>query len=156
MDRIAEKLVELFRPWYRNGLPEDLQFGEIELWNFTRDYMHRMARLSVANGFPFGVFDMIGQEYARRAARAWWPIERLMMEDISFAMKPIEKRVWESRPVPQILVDRLVFLLDRYLSYVGPAWADEEIREAVAEYIREEVARQKARDEPADAGSPDS
>ena len=57
--RRSERLDDLCRPWHDNGLPDELQFTEIENWKFKREYMRRMASLSVASGFAFGVFRII-------------------------------------------------------------------------------------------------
>ena len=67
-------------------------------------------------------------EYAKRA---WWPFERLMMEDLSFAMDPIDRRIRDAQRIPEILIDRFVFLLGRNLGYVGAVWTAEEIRKAL-------------------------
>lgn len=87
MKWLSEKLTDLYRPWYHNGLPEELSFGEIEAWGFVRGAMERAARGAVKLNLKLGVFEVIGTEYARRAARAWWPRERLLMEDVSFAFQ---------------------------------------------------------------------
>jgi hypothetical protein len=143
---LAEKLTDLCRPWHDDGLPDELAFGEIEAWGFVRGSMDRAARLAVSEDVPFGVFGIIGIAYARRAARAWWPKERLLMEDISCAFHPVAARAWEGQLVPPLLLDRLVFVLARYLAYVGPPWEEEEIREAVERFIRE-MPRKPAEDE---------
>lgn len=98
--------------------------------------MGRAARLSEGLNVPFGVFDVIGIEYAPRAARAWWPTERLLMEDVSCAFQPVWTRAGAGRPVPQLQIDRLVHVLDRYLVHVGSPWAEDQLREAVARFIQ--------------------
>jgi hypothetical protein len=134
---VADKLTDLFRPWHVDGLPEELAFGEIEGWWFIRGAMGRAAFLASRSDIAFGVFGVIGIEYARRAARAWWPPERLLMEDVSCAFAPVANRAGAGIPVPQLQIDRLVFVLGRYLEYVGPPWPEEEIHAAVERYIRE-------------------
>jgi hypothetical protein len=84
---LAEKLTDLFRPWHDDGLPEDLGFGVIDKSPYVRGSMSRFAWLSAQEKMPFGVFEIVGLEYAPRAARAWWPRERLLMED--FMVKAI-------------------------------------------------------------------
>jgi hypothetical protein len=74
--------------------------------------------------------------YARRAARARWPPERMLMEVISCAFQPVETRAADGWPVPQIQIDRLVFVLDRYLAHVGSPWSEDERYEAVERFIR--------------------
>ena len=134
---LADKLTDLFRPWYDDGLPEELAFGEIEAWGFVRGGMGRAAFLALGSDVAFGVFGVIGIEYARRAARAWWPPERLLMENVSCAFAPVATRAGAGRLVPQLQIDRLVFVLGRYLAYVGSPWSEEEIHAAVKRYIRE-------------------
>ena len=137
MEWLAEKLTDLLRPWHDDGLPEELAFGEIEAWNFVRLLMRRNAQLSVSLNLKLGVFGIIGLKYARRAARAWWPTERLLMEDVSCAFQPIQARAGSGHPTPQLLIDRLVFLLARYLAYVGSPRPEEQLREAVARFLRD-------------------
>jgi|GEM_PF-3711998 len=137
MGWLTEKLTDLLRPWHDDGLPEELAFGEIEAWGFVRGAMERYAKMAVACDVAFGVFGIIGIEYARRAARAWWPKERLLMEDVSCAFLPVQERAGAAHPVPQIHLDRLTLLLARYLAYVGPAWPEEQLREAIARYLRD-------------------
>ncbi len=137
MEWLAEKLTDLYRPWYDDGLPEELAFGEIEGWGFVRGSMARAARMAVGLGVAFGVFGVIGIGYARRAARAWWPRERLLMEDVSCAFQPVISRAGAGRPVPQIHKDRLAFVLGRYLAYIGSPWPEERLREAIERFIAE-------------------
>jgi hypothetical protein len=148
---LADKLTALFRPWHNDGLPEELAFGEIVGWVFVRGSMTRAARLAVEFDVPFGVFGIIGIAYARRAARAWWPKERLLMEDVSCAFQPIADRACRGQPISALLIDRLVFVLGRYLRYVGPTWPEEELREAMERYIRE-----APREDIPDGQSPDA
>ena len=150
MGWLVEKLADLFRPWHEDGLPEESAFGEVEAWGFVRGGMERWAQTSVRLNVPFGVFGVIGIEHARRAARAWRPRERLLMEDVSCAFLPVWTSAAKGQPVPEILIGRLVFLLARYLAYVGPAWPEERIREAIERFIRE-----CPRDDPED-GEPDA
>jgi hypothetical protein len=131
----TEKLADLFRAWHSNGLPAELAFGEIEAWNFVRGAMERAAYMAVKCGVPFGVFGVIGIEYAPRAARAWWPKERLLMEDVSCAFQPIQTRAGSGHPVPQLLIDRFVFLSARYLAYIGSPWPEDRLRQAVAQFL---------------------
>jgi hypothetical protein len=144
---LVEKLTDLFRPWLDDGLSEELEFGEIQLWGFVRGAMRRTARMAVDLDVAFGVFGIIGIAYARRAARAWWPKERLLMEEVSCAFQPILTRACAGHLVPQIHIDRLVFLLSRYLDYVGSPWGTDQLREAIDQFIRE-VPRNLPEDEP--------
>ncbi len=137
MGWLAEKLTALFRPWHHDGLPEELAFGEIEAWVFVRGMMDRHARMAVKCHVPFGVFGIIGLEYADRAVRAWLPKERLLMEDVSCAFQPVQARAGSGHPVPQLLIDRLVFLLARYLAHVGAPWSEEQLRERVEQFLRD-------------------
>ena len=73
MEWLIEKLTDLFRPWHDNGLPEDLGFGAIDASLYVRESMKRFAWLSAQETMAFGVFEIIGMQYAPRAARAWWP-----------------------------------------------------------------------------------
>ncbi len=152
---LAERLTDLFRPWHDDGLPEELAFGEIETWALVRGSMRRFAQFAVDFEMPCGVFGIIGLEYARRAARAWWPKERLLMEDVSCAFQPLIDRMVDGRWVPQFHIDRLVIVLSQYLAYVGSAWPEEELRAAVARYIREaprDVASSEAEAEQTEEG----
>jgi hypothetical protein len=130
---LAEKLTDLYRPWHDDRLPEELAFGEFEAWGFIRGSMARAARLDVA----FGVFAVIGVGYTRRAARAWWPRERLLMEDVSCAFQLFSSRAGAGHPVPQIHKDRLAFVLGRYLAYIGSPWPEEQLHEAIERFIAE-------------------
>ena len=135
MEWIAEKLADLFRPWHDSGLPEDLEFGEIEAWLFVRGSMARHAELAVRLDVPFGVFGVIGIGYARRAARVWRPRERLLMEDVSCAFWPLHTRAGSGGPAPQVQKDRLAFLLGRYLTHEGTPWPDERVRDGIERFI---------------------
>lgn len=137
MNWLSEKLTDLLRPWHDDGLPEELAFREIEAWVFVRGSMTRFAKMAVRLDVPFGVFGIIGIEYARRAAWAWWPKERLLMEDVSCAYEPIRSRAGSTHPVPQLLIDRLVLLLARYLAYVRSPWPEAQLREAIARFLRD-------------------
>lgn len=134
---LAAKITDLFRPWYDPGLPDELAFGEIKHWWIIGGAMGRAARMAVSLDIEFGVFGIIGIECAHRAARAWLPRERLLMEYISFAYEPISSRARLGQWVPQIHKDRLVFLLDRYLAYVGKPREEEHLREALERLIAE-------------------
>ncbi len=137
MNWLSDKLTDLLRPWHDDGLPEELAFGEIEAWIFVRGSMARFAWMAVRLDVPFGVFGIIGIEHARRAARAWWPKERLLMEDVSCAYMPVQSRAGSAHAVPQLLIDRLVFLLARYLAYVRSPWSEAQLREAIARFLRD-------------------
>jgi hypothetical protein len=93
--------------------------------------------MAVSLSVPFGVFRVIGIGYAARAASAWWPTERLLMEDVSCGFHPVETRAGTGHSVPPILIDRLVFLLARYLTYIGSPWPEGKLREGVEQFIRE-------------------
>lgn len=154
MEWLAEKLTDLYRPWYDDGLPEELVFGDIEAWGFVRGAMTRAARMAVGLDVAFGVFGVIGIGYARRAARAWWPRERLLMEDVSCAFQPISSRAGAGQPVPQIHKDRLAFVLGRYLAHTGSPWPEEQLREAIERFIAE--CPRDAPDEAAEGSAPDA
>jgi len=134
---LAEKITDLLRPFYEDGLPEELSFGDIESWGFVRGSMNRAARLAVSQKVDFGVFGVLGIGYARRAARVWWPKERMLMEEVSCAFQPIQSRAGAGQMVPQIQRDRLMFVLARYLAYIGSPWDEEQLREAVDQFIRQ-------------------
>src|SRR5260221_5029860 len=108
MQRLFLWIVSLLRPWHDNGLSDDLQFVEIEGEFFVRGAMLRAAKLSVAVDIAFGIFDMIGKEFAQRAARAWRPTELLLMEDVSLAYNGIWTRLAKCLPVPSLHVQRTV------------------------------------------------
>ncbi|MDR3633549.1 MAG: hypothetical protein P4L84_06915 [Isosphaeraceae bacterium] len=137
LEWLAEKLTDLFRPWHDDGLPAELAFGEIEAWGFVRGSMSRCARMAEGLNVPFGVFGVIGIGYARRAARALWPVERMLMEDVSCAFQPVWTRAGAGQRVPQIQIDRLVFVLGRYLAHVGTPWSEDQLQEAVKRFIQE-------------------
>lgn len=137
MEWLAEKLTDLYRPWFDDGLPEELAFGDIEAWGAIHGAMARAARMAVGLNIAFGVFGIIGIEYAHRAARAWRPRERLMMEDVSCAFHPVGSRAGAGHPVPRIHKDRLAFVLGRYLAHVGSPWPEERLQEAIERFIAE-------------------
>lgn len=74
-DWLVDSFMDLCRPFHDNGLPPDLQAEDIESYGFARGAMHRAARLSHSMNIEFGVFQIIGQKFARRAAKAWRPFE---------------------------------------------------------------------------------
>ncbi len=137
MEWLCERLTDLFRPWHDNRLPEELAFGEIVSWGFIRGGMARTARLAVDLDVDFGVFAIIGIECAPRAASAWRPRERLLMEDISCAFSPLSRRVTAREFVPPIHQERLVFLLGEYFAYIGAPRPETELRAALERYIEE-------------------
>ena len=137
MEWLAEKLTDLFRPWHHDRLPAELAFGEIEAWGFVRGSMSRSARMAASLDVEFGVFAIIGIGYARRAAREWWPTERLLMEDVSCAFQLVRRRAGAGERVPQIQIERLAFLLSRYLASVGSPWKEEDLRDAIDRFIRD-------------------
>jgi hypothetical protein len=136
-------IADLLRPWHDNGLPEELQFGEIEAEGFVREAMHRAAGFSVEGGFAFGIFQVIGLEYAARAARAWRPRELLLMEDVSLAFQGVWSRAMKGFSVPPIHIERTVLTLSRYLDYIGQPRDPEQIREAIEQFIQEERANRQ-------------
>lgn len=134
---LVEKLTDLYRPWYHDGLPEDMAFGDIVGRRFVCGMMERTARMAVAVDVAFGVFGVIGIEYASRAARVCWPRERLLMENVSCAFEPIWDRATRGQIVTQFHKDRLTFVLGGYLAYIGSAWPEARLREAIEQFIAE-------------------
>jgi hypothetical protein len=134
---LGDKLTNLLRPWHDNKLPRALAFEDIEAYRFTWGAMERAAKLSVNMNMEFGVFGVIGIKYASRASRAWWPFERLLMEDVSCAFLPVSTLASKDQPVPGRDKDRLVFLLDQYLADIGSPWPKKQIASVVDKFIRE-------------------
>src|SRR5689334_12187526 len=97
----------------------------------VRGSMRRFAKIAASTGTLAGVFEILGAEHARRAARAWRPRELLLMEDLSLAFAPIYARVNEGHPVPEIHIDRAAALLARYFEYHGEHRQVESLRESV-------------------------
>lgn len=137
MDHFREILASAVRPFHDDGLPDHLAFGDIEGWGAIRGMMLRAARLTVSTGIDMGVFGVLGIDYARRAARAWWPVERLIMEDISCAYEPVFSRADSDQFIPPMQIERLQLLLHHYLIYIGTPWSDERLQTAIEAFIAE-------------------
>jgi hypothetical protein len=143
MNRLARAIADAFRPFYRSGLDADHQLPDVPVSTFLLRTMERMAAMSAGVGVTFGVFEVIGLEHARRAARAWRPGEILLMEEVSLAFHEVEERVLEGGFLPAIHVDRLVMILGHYLDRIGRPRDEAEIREAVARYVANNTGRRK-------------
>ena len=141
IEQILEFFTELYRPFYHNGLPPEYSLDEIQYWNFARGGMSRAARLNrnEKSYIPYHIFGVIGTNFVRRALRAWWPHERLLMEDVSLAFFPIYQLTGTGKYIPQYFRDRLVMVLRRYLHYVGAKWSDDQIRAALEKYITDDA-----------------
>ena len=137
MDHFREFLASVVRPFHDDGLPDHLAFGDIEGWGAIRGMMLRAARLTVRTGIDMGVFGILGMDYAPRAARACWPVERLIMEDVSCAFEPVFSRADSDQFIPPMQIERLQLLLHRYLSYIGSPWSEARLATAIDSFIAE-------------------
>src|SRR5665213_3444866 len=90
MRRFFLWLADQLRPLHNDRLGEELQIPPGSCSVFDREDMQRMARMSFSLQITFGVFELLGLRYAKRAARAWRPRELFLMEDISMAFKLVE------------------------------------------------------------------
>jgi hypothetical protein len=140
MQRLFVWIASQLRPLHDNGLPEELQYGEIEYEDYIRGEMLRTAHLSHGVDVAFGIFQLIGLQYARRADRAWRPRELLLMEDVSLAYSGVWRRLDKGQAVPPIHVDRTVEALFRYFQYLGEERSREELRELIDQHIQRELA----------------
>ena len=117
-------------------MSDDLQFAGFVGLHVKRDYMLRMARLSVASDVPMGIFGLIGIEFAYRAVRAWRPKELHLMEDMSLAFDGIWRRLAEGISVPPLHVERMVEVWRRYSVYLGVDVSREELQRQLEGYIK--------------------
>src|SRR5438105_14541297 len=86
---------------------------------FQREKMLRLARLATNCETASGIFDLIGLQYARRAARTWRPRGLLLMEDLSLAFEMVEHQRNRGILVEDDDVERLVELLYAFFPFVG-------------------------------------
>jgi hypothetical protein len=134
---IADKL----RPWRDDGLSEELQFPELPFLPYRREEMLRLAKLTVTEKIPFGIFQFLGIGLAARAARAWRPRELFLMEDLSLAFQLIEGQRHRGMIVEPHHIDRFVDILHRYYVYLGEPRTSADIRDAVNRYIDKSSSR---------------
>lgn len=78
------------------------------------------------------------------------------MEDVSCAFHPVATRAGAGHPVPTIHLDRLAFVLGRYLAQVGSPWPEERLREAIERFIAECPRVTSDEEDADDGGAPDA
>ena len=149
MKRFFYWLANCLRPWRDDGLPDELRMPENTNWFFHKDAMKRSAALSQSERMEFGIFKILGLAYAERAQNAWQPRELLIMEDLSLAFFEVEDRAFRGIHVPDIHIDRLVCVLQRYYDYVGDSQSEETVRAKVAACLEKtaEIRRMTAEHE---------
>src|SRR5438067_7803883 len=134
-------IADTLRPWHDSGLPEELRFPEIPLEEFERGEMRRAARFaSGPSGFPCGVFELVGMEYADRAVRAWGPRELHLMEDVSLAWHLVEQQRNRGVIVEVEHIERLIIMLGNYFECLGETRSPEEVETMVSRYLAEHSA----------------
>ncbi len=143
--RIFYLVADLLRPWHDNQLPEHLQFGEIELGGFKREYMVRTAIMSehvTSPGEAVEIFEIVGPEHVEYALRAWRPRHLLLMEDLSLAFYPLLD-VPGPFGVPQIHIDRTVEILRHYYVYIGMKCSREDSRARIDRFLENQRAERE-------------
>ena len=140
MQAVLDWLTERLRPLYRTCLPEELQLPEIPMAVFHRGAMERAASLAVSEKMPFGIFQVIGLRHAAKAARAWRPRHRFLMEEISLAYYLVEQQRARCILVEAEHVDRLVELLFQYFCTGGESLAKADVHATVVRYLDEHSA----------------
>ena len=130
-------ITDLARPWHRSAIPRSLALPVIDCEAFRAGQMGRHASLSSSCGLLFGVFALLGEEEARRAARAWRPRTRLIMEEVSLAFHLVEEQRLIGEIVSRVNVKRLVATLDAYFASAGRRRSPTEVRRLVDLYLAE-------------------
>ena len=144
MQRLFLWAAEKLRPWHERRQPELLRHPPSSHAHFHRGAMMRAAGLSVSQEMTFGIFELIGAEFARRASRAWWPRELLLMEDLSLAFFALEEDRKRSIEPAADTIDRLVAILGAYFEYIGKPLAKPEVRALVSRYLSEHADTEAA------------
>lgn len=137
MERFFAWLADQLRPWYDNGLDEELRIPKDRYLAFERGHMARWARVTEGWDSPAGVFTLVGKDYVRRAARAWRPRERFLMEDLSLAFLDLEHHRQRGLRIDSIRFNRLVATLARYYAYHGETRTEGEVRALLQRYLDE-------------------
>jgi hypothetical protein len=139
-------LADLLEPLY--DCPFELPPQRFEYW--ARLAIFRSARLTLepidpdGEPIPFGVFCVIGVEYAKRVDRAWRPREIHLLRDISAAFDEVATRAHQPLHVPDVHIDRLVHAFSRYLAYLGRPHDTSEFRQKILEYVRTAIYYRRA------------
>lgn len=135
LQKILGKITDHFRPWHANGLPEQLQLEPMEAELFYREEMWRNGSMAASLNVPFGIFDTIGIKYARQAAWAWRPRERLLMEDVSLAFHVFEQLRQRGERVPANDIERLAITLTNYFQEIGESRSRADVRTLIKDYL---------------------
>jgi hypothetical protein len=133
-------VTEKLRPLYGSCLPEELRLPEMPMAVFHRGAMERYASLAVSAQVPFGIFRVIGLKHAAKAAGAWRPRHRFLMEELSLAYYLVEQQRQRCILVEPQHVDRFVELLFQYFRYVGEPVPKTEVYATVMRYLEENSA----------------
>jgi hypothetical protein len=137
LEQFREWYTELFRPWHSSCLPEELSLPGERFSRFEAEQMLRNARLGSSTNCEFGVFQILGLDEARRAARIWSPVTRLITWDVSLAFGLVEKQRQSGEIVSNLNVTRLVETLYAYFKSVGRPQTRETLRAKVERFIEE-------------------
>jgi hypothetical protein len=130
-------VADLLEPFYDS--PFEFPPKQFEYW--SRLAVFRSARLTLApidpdgEPMPFGVFRVIGVEYAKRVDRAGRPLEIHLLRNLSAAFDEVETRAHQALHVPDVHIDRLVHAISRYLAYIGRPHDASEVRQNILDYV---------------------
>lgn len=130
-------IADWLRALHDNGLPANLRVPTGRANRFVRQAMLREAKSTTSLDMPFGIFKLIGAEYAPRAASAWRPRGLLLMEDLSLAFDAIEYQRHRGIVVAHDDIERLTHLLQAFFPTIGVKLGESKVRELVESYLAE-------------------
>lgn len=136
MNRLQELFVNVWGLFHNSRLPAGLEMPDVAMEGFVREAMMRAAGLSASMNMRFGIFELLGEEFAKRASRAWWPPEVLLMEDISLAFEVVEHQRRMGLKINPIDVRRLEWLVGQYFQRLNVPRSREDVVQLIDVYLR--------------------
>lgn len=148
-DAIRELFIDVLRLFYNPQLPDELSLPEIDMIAFKAGFLRRSARLfrKMPNADP--LLRMIGPEATEVAATARSPFLLYSMEYLSLGFHIVQKQCHRGVIVDEVDRRRLVILLSAFLKKSGLTLSDEESRDRVDTFIKENSLPDATPDDPA-------
>jgi hypothetical protein len=137
LEDFREWYTALWAPWQTSCLPEELALPDGQYLMFHAERMLRDASLSAGSNCEFGVFQILGQDEARRAASIWSPVTRLITHEVSLAFDLVEKQRTSGEIVSGHNIARLAETLFAYYRSVGRSRTRESLIKQIEKYIEE-------------------
>ncbi|MEX2173810.1 MAG: hypothetical protein WD872_05570 [Pirellulaceae bacterium] len=97
--------------------------------------MQRQAHLSASCNMEMGIFALLGKAEAHRAAGAWRPRTRLVMEEVSLAFHLVDQQRLLGEIVSRTNIERLAVTLQAYFASSGQPRALADIARMIDEFL---------------------